>query len=102
MHAVYYKKKTKNIVLWAYLATTVQASTITAYVENDHCSWSAKWQRFLEHVLLSGPKLQNTNRLLARVDFVTFIVQSYSFALRVIIDILWSRCFEIYGPKDTR
>ena len=26
----------------------------------------------------------------------------YSFALRVISDILWSSCFESYGPKDTR
>ena len=63
MHAAYYKKKkTKNIVLWAYLAATGQTPTITAFVENDHCFYCTKWQPFWSrHVLLSGPKLQNTN-----------------------------------------
>ena len=36
----------------------------------------------------------------ASVDFVTFDV--LTFALRVISDILWSSCYESYGPKDTR
>ena len=44
-------------------------------------------------------------RMTAYVDFVMFIVQSvilrYSFTLRVTSDILWSSCFESYGPKDT-
>ena len=30
------------------------------------------------------------------------VILRYSFALRVISDILWSSCFESYGPKDTR
>ena len=42
----------------------------------------------------------------AWVDFVTSIVQSYfdTLALPVISasDILWSRCVERYGPKDSR
>ena len=40
------------------------------------------------------------------VDFVTLIVQSYFDTLLrydgVISDILWSSCYESYGPKDTR
>ena len=55
-------KTTKNIVLWAYLTTTGQTPTITAFVENDHCFYCTKWQPFWSrHVLLRGPKLQNTN-----------------------------------------
>ena len=41
----------------------------------------------------------------AKVDFVTFscaVILRYSFALRVISDILWSSSFDSYGPKDTR
>ena len=62
MHAVYYKKLL-NIVLWAYFATTVwthQRSqrtwklTIAFTALSGSCFWS-------RHVLLSGPKLQNTN-----------------------------------------
>ena len=30
------------------------------------------------------------------------VIVRYSFALRVISDILWRSCFESYGPKDTR
>ena len=30
------------------------------------------------------------------------VILRYPFALRVISDILWSSCFESYGPKDTR
>ena len=32
---------------------------------------------------------------------MTFIVQSYSDTLALCSDILWSSCFESYGPKDT-
>ena len=35
-----------------------------------------------------------------QADFVTFIVQSYFDT--PCVDILWSSCFESYGPKDTR
>ena len=56
---------------------------------------STKW--------LDDVKTENPERT-AQVDFVSFIVQSYilrySFALGS--DILWSSCFESYGPKDTR
>ena len=37
-----------------------------------------------------------------QVDFVTFIVQSYSDTLALRSDVLWNSCFESYGPKDTR
>ena len=48
MHAVYYKKLL-NIVLWAYLVTTVQTPMITAYyVENDRSFYCAKWQQFFQ------------------------------------------------------
>ena len=30
------------------------------------------------------------------------VILGYSFGLRVISDILWSSCFESYGPRDTR
>ena len=54
MHAVYYKNQ-------KYCSG--QTPTITAYVENDHTAFTALtgsrfWSR---HVLLSGPKPQNTN-----------------------------------------
>ena len=35
-------------------------------------------------------------------DIYCAVILRYSFALRVISDILWSSCFESYGPKDTR
>ena len=35
-------------------------------------------------------------------DIFCAVIFRYSFALRVISDILWSSCFESYGPKDTR
>ena len=41
----------------------------------------------------------------AQVDFATFIVQScFDTFLRYVLrsDILWSSCYESYGPKDTR
>ena len=54
MHAVYYKN---------YKYCSGQTQTITACVENDHITFTALtgsrfWSR---HVLLSGPKPQNTN-----------------------------------------
>ena len=38
----------------------------------------------------------------AQLHLVTFIVQSCSDTLALRSDILWSSCFESYGPKDTR
>ena len=35
-------------------------------------------------------------------DIYRAVILRYYFALRVISDILWSSCFESYGPKDTR
>ena len=35
-------------------------------------------------------------------DIYFAVILQYSFALRVISDILWGSCFESYGPKDTR
>ena len=35
-------------------------------------------------------------------DIYCAVILRYSFAPRVISDILWSSCFESYGPKDTR
>ena len=51
MHAVYYKKL--NIVLLDYIITTVKTLKITAYVENDHCFYSAKWQPSEEKTCLT-------------------------------------------------
>ena len=33
-------------------------------------------------------------------DIYCAVVLRYSFALRVISDILWSSCYESYGPKE--
>ena len=38
----------------------------------------------------------------AQVDFATFIVQLHFDTLLRYVFILWSSCFESYGPKDTR
>ena len=35
-------------------------------------------------------------------DINCAVILRYYFALRVISDILWSSCYESYGPKDTR
>ena len=35
-------------------------------------------------------------------DINCAVILRYSFALRVISDILWSSCYESYRPKDTR
>ena len=35
-------------------------------------------------------------------DINCAVILRYSSALRVISDILWSSCYESYGPKDTR
>ena len=35
-------------------------------------------------------------------DIYCEVILRFSFALRVNSDILWSSCFESYGPKDTR
>ena len=35
-------------------------------------------------------------------DIYWAVILRHSFALRVISDVLWSSCFENYGPKDTR
>ena len=63
MHAVYYKK-TKNIVLWAYLVTTVQTPTITADMKMTIAFTALSDSRFWSrHVLLSGPTLNCTDTL---------------------------------------
>ena len=35
-------------------------------------------------------------------DIYCAVIRRHSFALRVISDVLWSTCFENYGPKDPR
>ena len=40
--------------------------------------------------------------LVSFCDIHSAVILRYSFVLRVIIVILWSSCFNSYGPKDTR
>ena len=48
------------------------------------------------------PKGPLRNRLGSFCDIYCAVIHRYSFALRVISDILRNSCFESYGPKDTR
>ena len=36
------------------------------------------------------------------ISMTSSLALFWSFVLRVIGDILWTSCFESYGPKDTR
>ena len=49
-----------------------------------------------------GDRKSQRDRLGRFCDINFAVILRYSFAPRVISDILWSSCFEIYGPKDTR
>ena len=86
----------------------------SVYRKKSRFAWSgAAWNRWVMwrfHITpaskrwLGWRKTENPrgNRLCWCCETYCTVILRYFFASRVISDVLWSSCFESYGPKDTR
>ena len=109
------KSKGGTPVTRAYIKESTYTWNIqSVYQKKSRCAWTgaARNQQVMTTFLLFTPASMKWlrwrkdrkfrwNRLGSFCDSFCTVILRYSFALRVISDILWSSGFESYGSKDT-